>query len=318
MDLSSYLDSRRELINTNLQQFIHARYSDEMMRVAAYITMGGKRLRGTLTCLVCESLGGSADQAMVGAVAGELIHAASLSHDDIQDGDTTRRGMPSAWVSHGVMKAIMVPHVMVPHAALFISQYGLRAMWSVIEHWSQITQGQVHDMPEFQKVGALLPVVAGDYERIIGQKTGAGFEIAAELGARATRQDWLIRPAQAYGQAIGMAFQVADDACDLLENEGQGWVSLGKDGKMAVSLQALKLRLHGGDTITAGDVTQAWEMTSGWVAQAKERARVLPTQGEYGRLLEEFPQVAIDALRQETEAKIQARSPAKAPEVVTG
>ena len=307
MDIDTYVESRRQMVNESLTKFVNARYSDEMMRVAAYIAMGGKRLRGVLTCLVCESLGGKPEEAMVGAVACEMIQAASLSHDDIMDGDTTRRGQPSTWASQGILKAIMVPHVMVPHAALFISQYGLRAMLSVIEHWSRISTGQALDMPELHHLG-VTPGTIDQYDLIISGKTGAGFEIAAELGARAVKQDWLIKPTQVYGMAIGMAFQVADDACDLLENIDRPWDTLGKNGKVAVSLMALKAKLASGEMITTQDADMAWAWAMDWVGRAQETATLLASEGEFALLLQDYPLATIRALRAETEARIKARA----------
>lgn len=314
MDIEEYLASRRTLINESVAKFVSARYDNEMMRVATTITLHGKRLRGALTCLVCEALGGAAEDAMVAAVAVEFVHAASLAHDDIQDGDATRRGRPAAWSSYGLMKAIMVPHVMVPHAALFVSQYGLRAMWSLIDHWSQVTRGQVSDLPEFRRVGSVsLPVQGEEYVRIIRDKTAAGFELAAELGARAARRDWLITPAQKYGEAVGVAYQVADDACDLLEAQGQAWASLGKNGKVAVSLQALRLMLarqDAGEAIAPEQVGAAWELAGAWVQTARDLARALQPQPAFTDLLLDFPAMAVRAIRDEAEQKVREREEA--------
>lgn len=311
MDIQTYVESRRQMVNESLTKFVNAHYSDEMMRVAAYIAMGGKRLRGVLTTLVCESLGGKPEEAMVGAVAVEMVHAASLSHDDICDGDTMRRGQLSAWSSQGIIKAIMIPHIMIPHAALFISQYGLRAMLSVIEHWSRISTGQALDMPEFHQVGTVLGTT-DKYDLIIAGKTGAGFEIAAELGARAVKRDWLVKPTQVYGMAIGMAFQLADDACDLLENIDRPWDSLGKDGKVSVSLMALKSKLASGDLITTHDADRTWAWAVDWVDRAQDTARLLASEGEFAQLLQDYPMASVRALRAETEAKVRDREASKA------
>ena len=66
----------------------------------------GKRLRGSLTCLVAEALGGSLEQALPHALAVELVEAASLVHDDFVDGDTVRRGRPAAWTLLSPRRAV--------------------------------------------------------------------------------------------------------------------------------------------------------------------------------------------------------------------
>ena len=81
---------------------------------------GGKRIRARLALLACGALGVSKQDAVCWAAAVELVHNATLVHDDIQNGDTHRRGRETVWVKHGVGQAINVGDLMLvlPYQAL--------------------------------------------------------------------------------------------------------------------------------------------------------------------------------------------------------
>jgi geranylgeranyl pyrophosphate synthase len=74
--------------------------------VHEHLGAGGKRLRARLAIAACQALGGRAEDAVDWAAAVELLHNASLVHDDIQDGDRTRRGKPALWARYGSAQAI--------------------------------------------------------------------------------------------------------------------------------------------------------------------------------------------------------------------
>src|SRR5687767_11384745 len=73
---------------------------------AEHVATGGKRLRARLALAAADALGARAGDAVGWAAACELLHNATLLHDDIEDGDRARRGQPTAWVRHGVAQAI--------------------------------------------------------------------------------------------------------------------------------------------------------------------------------------------------------------------
>ena len=77
--------------------------------VREHLDTGGKRLRARLAIAACQALGGRAEDAIDWAAAVELLHNASLVHDDIQDGDRTRRGKPALWARYGPAQAINRP-----------------------------------------------------------------------------------------------------------------------------------------------------------------------------------------------------------------
>ena len=71
-----------------------------------HVNTGGKRLRARLALASCQALGGTREQAVAWAAACELLHNATLIHDDLQDGDEVRRGREALWVRHGAAQAI--------------------------------------------------------------------------------------------------------------------------------------------------------------------------------------------------------------------
>lgn len=314
MELEQYLEECRELVEEGLREFIHARYQDDMMELAAYMAMGGKRLRGMLAVLSCEAVGGDPKDALVAACAVELCQAASLVKDDVMDQDEERRGKPSFWKRFGMGMALLLPDVIVPHAAMFTQAYGARALVSVIDAWARLARGQLLDSPPT----SFFDSTDGDYERIIGLKTAPLFEVACELGVRASRKDWLINTAKLYGFNTGMAFQVYDDACDLLRAEGQPWESVSK-GKMPVTLRALKARGEGGDLITIDDYTRTLDSAWVFLNEAERAADAFPDT-EVKNILKELPSYCCNVLLEETKEAIaeakQSKSSRRAPGVV--
>lgn len=271
MDLNEYLESRTGMVEEGLQEFIHSRFQDDLMELAAYMAIGGKRLRGAMALLTCEAVGGDPKDAMIAACAVELCQAASLVKDDVMDQDEERRGKASFWKKYGIGMSLMASDLMAPHAMLFVQTYGLRAMGAVASAWARLAKGQLMDTP----VSGIFSVKEADYESIIGLKTAPLFELPAELGVRAAKRDWLINMAKLYGFHSGMAFQIYDDASDLLKFRGQPWESVAK-GKLPASLQALKVRVGGDQLITEGDYTKTLELSEPFISGAQKAAQAFP------------------------------------------
>ena len=78
--------------------------------VQEHLATGGKRIRARLAMCATAALGGDRGDAIGWAAAVELLHNATLIHDDIQDGDRMRRGEPTTWVRHGAAQAINAKH----------------------------------------------------------------------------------------------------------------------------------------------------------------------------------------------------------------
>ena len=208
--LAQYISEKADIVNKAMEPYIDGRWEGNMLEVSRYLTKGGKRLRGSLAIMMCEALGGDAEKALDAAVSVEMIHAASLARDDIQDGDESRRGSAAAWVMYGIRKAMAMADIAIPHAISMLRKYGREAVYTALDSWKQVGVGQAKDlfMGSFRGKGV--------YDEIIMGKTGALFGLATTLGAIAAEaEDDLKKDAALFGRNLGAAFQVFDDIADL-------------------------------------------------------------------------------------------------------
>jgi geranylgeranyl pyrophosphate synthase len=170
----------------------------------------GKRLRGSLTCLVAEALGGTLEQALPAALAVEMVQAASLVHDDFVDGDIVRRGRPAAWTLLSSRRAVLVADVMFATAIEKMAQAGAREGATLAHAIAAMAQGALQEGAANTYTEDL-----DAYRRIIYLKTGSLFAAAARLGALAAGADEsMLEAATEFGARSGELYQIADDLAD--------------------------------------------------------------------------------------------------------
>ena len=199
---------------------------------------GGKRIRPFLLIESAELFEAPADSAYDVAAALECVHCYSLVHDDLpaMDDDALRRGRPTVHVAYGEATAILVGDALLTLAFEILArpethkEASVRAELSLnlarAAGWRGMVGGQALDLAT---EGTQLP--EGEIARIQALKTGALIEFACEAGAilgqaRADQRQAL----QAYGKAVGQAFQLADDLLDVDGDAGQVGKATGKDG----------------------------------------------------------------------------------------
>jgi len=204
------LEEARALIESRLGELSASLSNLGLSDVVSYINSGGKRLRGFLTLLTCETLGCKADDAIDIAIAIELVHAASLTLDDIIDQDRERRGMPAAWVLYGVGKTAMVSLFLVPLALKIIERFGRAALSYSVSAWEEIVRGELLDAYASVK-GPLVSYV--DLARL---KTGPLFALAVALPFIAASRADVAEEAYNLGDLIGLTYQIADDIVDYI------------------------------------------------------------------------------------------------------
>jgi geranylgeranyl diphosphate synthase, type I len=182
---------------------------------------GGKAIRPALTLLAAEAVGGVATAAMSGAVAVELVHNFSLLHDDVMDRDTTRRHRPTAWSVFGVNSAILAGDSMLMLALDVLADSGHPAAQEGTKLVSASVQalldGQAADMA-FEERGDvdLLECV-----RMAEGKTAALLGCACEIGALfGGGQPEQVANLRGFGEALGLAFQFADDLLGIWGDPG--------------------------------------------------------------------------------------------------
>jgi geranylgeranyl diphosphate synthase type II len=225
----------------------------EAMRYS--LEAGGKRVRPVLCLLACEAVGGTVEQALPGALALEYIHTYSLIHDDLpaMDDDDLRRGRPTNHKVFGEGHAILAGDALLTEAFGVLASAGLDpvkraealALLAEGAGWRGMAGGQALDLE-----GEKIESYDLDHLRLIHRlKTGAllrtSLEIGAVLGGATPTERTALR---AYGEAIGLAFQIQDDILDATATEADLGKRAGKDaGRGKITYPSL-LGLNGART----------------------------------------------------------------------
>lgn len=229
MDLKAYLKERCILVDEALDRFLPK--ADELpfslhksMRYSVFA--GGKRIRPILMLAACDAVGGDISQAMPAACAMEMIHTYSLIHDDLpaMDDDDFRRGNPTNHKVFGEAIAILAGDALLTEAFILMSRVEPsaslppEAVLRVIQEISHcagshgMVGGQVVDMESEGKAEMDLATV----QYIHTHKTGALIKASVKAGAILGGADETrLASLTTYGEAIGLAFQIADDILDI-------------------------------------------------------------------------------------------------------
>jgi geranylgeranyl pyrophosphate synthase len=215
---------------------------------------GGKRMRGTLLLSTFEAAGGRGDASHL-AAAVEVVHAYSLVHDDLpcMDDDDMRRGMPTVHRVYGVPVATAAGLAMVPLAArcaaeaargLGLDAAGVSAI--VVELMQASGAGGMIGGQLLDLEGEGRPLALAELERIHRAKTGALITAAATLGGRAAgATDDRLDALRLYGEAVGLAFQIADDVLDVTATSDQLGKTAGRDLALRKSTYPALLGVEG-------------------------------------------------------------------------
>lgn len=185
--------------------------------IAQYlIAGGGKRVRPLLLLLSAKALG-STSQARIrlGAVV-EMLHTATLVHDDIIDEADTRRGRPSSNTTWGNAKCVLAGDW------LYMQSFRtalLERNFHVLDLLISLTQQMVEgELVQMEKLGHLIN--EEEYFELIFRKTACLFKVSMQLGAAIERApDSLEEQLGEYGRNLGLAFQIVDDVLDLTASE---------------------------------------------------------------------------------------------------
>lgn len=181
------------------------------------ISAGGKRVRPAVALLVFRACGGEdATDVIDIATALELIHSASLLHDDIIDGGEVRRGKASAFHRFGLADTLVAGDFLFGRAFALCGRFEEKVITWATDACISLTEGEVMQ-GRFRHNPNVTP---GDYLEIISRKTAALFAQGARMGAYlAGAPQAVVESMAACGFCVGMAFQIVDD---LLDVEGDG------------------------------------------------------------------------------------------------
>ena len=191
------------------------------------ITAGGKRLRPALAVAVGELGGGPADDDVVmGAVAVELVHLGSLYHDDVMDEARTRRNVESVNARWGNLVAILAGDFLLARASEIAASLGTEVAGLLAATIGKLCEGQVRELAQTFDVTRS----EESYLTSIAGKTAALMATACRVGAITARVD---RPGvealTAYGERVGMVFQIVDDVLDVVATDEELGKPAGND-----------------------------------------------------------------------------------------
>ncbi len=191
------------------------------------IDFGGKRLRPLLT-LAAARMGGYQGHLHINlAAAVEFIHTATLLHDDVVDESALRRGKVSANIVWGNKPSVLVGDFLFSRAFELMVETGEMAVLGILAHASSIiAEGEVMQL----KSANNLATTEEHYLSVVRAKTAALFSAAAESGALlADRSDTYVSALRVYGDNLGIAFQLVDDALDYSGRQALMGKSVGDD-----------------------------------------------------------------------------------------
>jgi octaprenyl-diphosphate synthase len=177
----------------------------------------GKRIRPALSILVGGAVGGVGDDHVKLGVILELIHMATLVHDDIIDGATTRRMVPTANAKWGDSLSVLLGDALFSHALTLATDFNSIDICRKVGNAArEVCQGEIiQTQRRFD-----LTFTKDEYFRVIGMKTGALFAAATGLAGKLSGLDEKAEEKlAAYGMKLGTAYQIYDDCLDLVGSE---------------------------------------------------------------------------------------------------
>jgi octaprenyl-diphosphate synthase len=273
---------------------------------AHLLAAGGKRLRPLLAVLAARATKAPLEHAVAVGCAAELIHTATLYHDDVVDDGRVRRGRPAARMVFGNGVVVLVGDFCLARALETVAKTGSLAMvQSLATTVTEMAEGEVAQLERAGNPDATVE----DYFRVIDRKTASLIAWCARVGGAVPRE--LGAPLERYGRALGRAFQIADDVLDSAIDETTAGKSVGHDlqeGKLTLPVllaceadPALGRRIRkqlgekGVPAAVAAEIL-ADVRAAGGVEKARQKAAALAE--EAARALDALPASAYrDALR---------------------
>jgi len=193
------------------------------------IDAGGKRLRPTVTILSYKSLGGKDVDTIVDIATGfELIHSATLIHDDINDGGVTRRGRETVFKRYGLHQAIVTGDFLFVKAFGIGGKYDRRVVETTADACAKVAEGEILQNRYRHRDNLTIE----EYMKVIDRKTAQPIRAGAMVGAYLARGDVAqIQALGGYGLNLGLAFQIVDDILDFTGDPARTGKPLGTDLK---------------------------------------------------------------------------------------
>ncbi len=232
MDVSSIIAPVRSELSVFESRF-HAAMSSNVGLVDTIVRYvvrrKGKRVRPALVLLSAKASGGISDRTYRGASLVELLHTATLVHDDVVDDAEKRRGLASinaVWKNK--VAVLMGDYILARGLLLSLAGEDYDLLRSSSEAVRRMSEGELLQIQKSRQMNT----DEETYTRIIGDKTASLLAACCEIGARSATDDVsVITRMRDYGENIGMAFQIRDDLLDYLGKESALGKPIGGDLK---------------------------------------------------------------------------------------
>ena len=239
---------------------------------------GGKRIRPALLLLSAKLLGYKGDGAVKLASVVEIIHTATLVHDDIIDEAQIRRGRPAANTQWGNSKCVLAGDWLYMQAfKVALQERNFRILDTLIDLTQQMVEGE---LLQIEKLGKLISL--DEYFDLIFRKTACLFSVCMRMGAilggaTPEQEENLAQ----YGRDLGMAFQIVDDVLDLTASEtvlGKPVASDLREGKVTMAV------IHSLERCTAAERRLIAKVVEECTVDGCTHAEILAILNRYGSL----------------------------------
>jgi octaprenyl-diphosphate synthase len=212
MDIEKWEEYR--YVESGINDFIvQMKYSRLKEIVQHVCNAGGKRIRPIILLLASEICSGSYMQSLSAALAVEMMHSASLIHDDLLDQGLMRRNLPSAPQKFGHSRSLLCGDYMIAKSIEFISPYGNKVISDFGKAGMDMAEGEVLDLRLNEE-----NIEENNYFECIYNKTASLFGISASIGAYIGGADDIIAERfKFFGSSLGNAYQIVDDILEFLE-----------------------------------------------------------------------------------------------------
>ena len=239
-EIMSLVQNELKLVEDALYNNIDTKVKvlDEVIRYL--ISSGGKRIRPLLTVLSAKAVSSKSTKYIELASIIEYLHNATLLHDDIIDGATHRRNIPSANNKYGNDIAVLTGDYLYSRSYILLTDIEDTRIQKILSKVAlTMSEGEVIQLIST----ANLNITLDDYLKIIRSKTAVLFSAACEVGARIGNvNDSEAKCFADFGEKLGIAFQMSDDLLDYIGNETETGKNRGtdlKEGKVTIPILLL-------------------------------------------------------------------------------
>jgi octaprenyl-diphosphate synthase len=228
-DVTASVSDEMDVFQQRYKQVLHAR-NTLVDKVTRYVLrQQGKQIRPTMVLLAAKLCGGVNDTSYRAAIMVELLHSATLIHDDVVDGAEMRRGIPSINALWKNKISVLIGDFLLSKGLLYSLEHKDYSFLHIVsDAVRRMSEGEIL---QIQKTRSL-DITEKDYLSVISDKTASLISSACAMGASSSTQDEsLIESLRNYGEYLGLAFQIRDDLLDYTGDSRKTGKQMGIDIK---------------------------------------------------------------------------------------